>query len=76
MSVTTPRILVLGSTGLMGREVVRSLNERGVTPRVLVRDPSRLRPTDQVDLRVDLGHRLAAAPVSRQYVLPIHAGSR
>ncbi|KRE42771.1 hypothetical protein ASG74_10365 [Knoellia sp. Soil729] len=34
----------------MGREVVRSLNQRGVTPRVLVRDPSRLRPTDQVEI--------------------------
>ncbi|CAN7242878.1 SDR family oxidoreductase [Knoellia sp. LjRoot47] len=45
-----PTILVLGSTGLMGREVVRSLNERGVTPRVLVRDPARLRPTDQVEV--------------------------
>ena len=45
-----PTILVLGSTGLMGREVVRSLNERGVTPRVLVRDPGRLRPTDQVEI--------------------------
>ncbi|KGN41192.1 SDR family oxidoreductase [Knoellia aerolata] len=50
--MSVPTILVLGSTGLMGREVVRSLNERGVTPRVLVRDPGRLRPTDQVDLRV------------------------
>ena len=49
---TTPTILVLGATGLMGREVVRSLNERGVTPRVLVRDPARLRPTDVVDVRV------------------------
>ena len=47
---TRPTILVLGSTGLMGREVVRSLNERGVTPRVLVREPSRLRPTDQVEI--------------------------
>jgi len=45
-----PTILVLGSTGLMGREVVRSLNARGITPRVLVRDPSRLRPTDQVEI--------------------------
>ncbi|MDT0212486.1 NAD(P)H-binding protein [Rothia sp. ARF10] len=45
-----PTILVLGSTGLMGREVVRSLNERGVTPRVLVRNPSRLRPTDKVEV--------------------------
>ncbi|WP_404386498.1 NAD(P)H-binding protein [Knoellia locipacati] len=50
--MSSPTILVLGSTGLMGREVVRGLNERGVTPRVLVRDPSRLRPTDQVDLRI------------------------
>lgn len=48
--MSTPTILVLGSTGLMVREVVRSLNERGVTPRVLVRDPSRLRPTDRVEI--------------------------
>jgi len=48
--MSTSTILVLGSTGLMGREVVRSLNERGVTPRVLVRDPGRLRPTDQVEV--------------------------
>ncbi|MFW5473053.1 SDR family oxidoreductase [Knoellia sp. CPCC 206450] len=48
--MSTPTILVLGSTGLMGREVIRSLNERGVTPRVLVRDPSRLRPTDEVEV--------------------------
>ena len=47
---TQPTILALGSTGLMGREVVRSLNERGVTPRVLVRDPGRLRPTDRVEV--------------------------
>ena len=47
-----PTILVLGSTGLMGREVLRALNERGVTPRVLVRDPARLRPTDVADVRV------------------------
>ncbi|GGB91287.1 hypothetical protein N798_07475 [Knoellia flava TL1] len=45
-----PTILVLGSTGLMGREVVRSLNGRGVSPRVLVRDPGRLRPTDRVEI--------------------------
>lgn len=49
---TTPRILVLGSTGLMGREVLRVLNERGVTPRVLVRDPARLRTTDVADVRI------------------------
>jgi uncharacterized protein YbjT (DUF2867 family) len=51
-TATSPRILVLGSTGLMGREVLRALNERGVTPRVLVRDPARLRPSDVADVRV------------------------
>ncbi|WP_377644464.1 SDR family oxidoreductase [Oryzobacter terrae] len=47
-----PTILVLGATGLMGREVVRALRARGVQPRVLVRDPSRLASSDGLDVRV------------------------
>ena len=38
----SPSILVLGGTGLMGREVLGALRRRGVVPRVLVRDPARL----------------------------------
>ncbi|WP_392544554.1 SDR family oxidoreductase [Oryzobacter telluris] len=59
-----PTVLVLGSTGLMGREVVRALRARGVEPRVLVRDPARLASADGLDVRVgDLRDRdsLAAA---------------
>lgn len=47
-----PTVLVLGSTGLMGREVVAALGRRGVLPRVLVRDPSRLAHPDGLDVRV------------------------
>ena len=32
----SPRILVLGGTGLMGREVLGALRRRGATARVLV----------------------------------------
>ena len=46
------RVLVLGSTGLMGREVLAALLRAGATPRVLVRDPARLATTDGVDVRV------------------------
>ncbi len=49
---STPRILVLGSTGLMGREVLAALRRRGATARVLVRDPARLTTTDGLDVRV------------------------
>ncbi len=49
---TTATVLVLGSTGLMGREVVAALGRRGVHPRVLVRDPSRLVDPDGLDVRV------------------------
>lgn len=47
-----PTVLVIGATGLMGREVVRSLRSRGVRPRVLVRDPARLATTEGLDVRV------------------------
>ena len=48
----TRRVLVLGSTGMMGREVLAALLRAGATPRVLVRDPARLETTEGVDVRV------------------------
>ena len=78
MSTTSPpspsdprprrRVLVIGSTGLVGREVVRALRERGAVPSVLVRDPSRLSSTEGVhvvvgDLRDPASVRLAVAGV-------------
>jgi uncharacterized protein YbjT (DUF2867 family) len=47
-----PSILVLGGTGLMGREVLGALRRRGVVPRVLVRDPARLTTLDGVEVHV------------------------
>ena len=47
-----PSILVLGGTGLMGREVLGALRRRGVVPRVLVRDPGRLTTPDGVEVHV------------------------
>ena len=47
-----PSILVLGGTGLMGREVLGALRRRGVVPRVLVRDPARLATPDGVEVHV------------------------
>ena len=47
-----PSILVLGGTGLMGREVLAALRRRGARARVLVRDPARLATTDGVDVHV------------------------
>jgi uncharacterized protein YbjT (DUF2867 family) len=49
---TTRRILVLGSTGMMGREVLSALVRRGAHPRVLVRDPARLTTSEGVDVHV------------------------
>jgi uncharacterized protein YbjT (DUF2867 family) len=48
----TASILVLGGTGLMGREVLAALRRRGVVPRVLVRDPARLTTLDGVEVHV------------------------
>lgn len=45
-------ILVLGSTGMMGREVLAALRRRGATARVLVRDPARLASSEGLDVRV------------------------
>jgi uncharacterized protein YbjT (DUF2867 family) len=47
-----PTILVLGGTGLMGREVLGALRRRGVVARVLVRDPGRLATRDGVEVHV------------------------
>ena len=47
-----PTILVLGGTGLMGREVLGALRRRGVVPRVLVRDPARLTTREGVEAHV------------------------
>ncbi|MFL6167411.1 MAG: SDR family oxidoreductase [Ornithinibacter sp.] len=47
-----PSILVLGGTGLMGREVLRALRRRGAPARVLVRDPARLATREGVEVHV------------------------
>ncbi len=47
-----PSILVLGGTGMMGREVLGALRRRGVVPRVLVRDPARLATREGVEVHV------------------------
>jgi uncharacterized protein YbjT (DUF2867 family) len=52
VTVPAPTILVLGGTGLMGREVLGALRRRGVPARALVRDPARLATTDGVDVVV------------------------
>jgi uncharacterized protein YbjT (DUF2867 family) len=49
---TTPSILVLGGTGLMGREVLGALRRRGAPARVLVREPARLQTLEGVDVVV------------------------
>jgi uncharacterized protein YbjT (DUF2867 family) len=48
----SPSILVLGGTGLMGREVLGALRRRGAHARVLVRDPARLASLEGVDVHV------------------------
>lgn len=45
-------ILVLGGTGLMGREVLGALRRRGAPARVLVRDPARLSTREGLDVRI------------------------
>jgi len=45
-------ILVLGGTGLMGREVLAALARMGRPARVLVRDPSRLADARGLDVRI------------------------
>ncbi|GAA4988072.1 NAD(P)H-binding protein [Pseudonocardia tropica] len=45
-------ILVLGGTGLVGREVLAALHRRGARARVLVRDPAGLATTDGLDIQI------------------------
>ncbi len=47
-----PTVLVLGATGFIGRALVQRLLADGVSLRALVRDPSRLAPS-QADAKVD-----------------------
>ncbi len=72
-----PQILVLGGTGLMGREVLGALRRRGVTARVLVRDPARLATLEGVevavgDLRDPASVRAAMAGVSTVFHISPH----
>ncbi len=52
MSGSDRTILVLGGTGLMGREVLGALRRRGADARVLVRDPAKLPYREGLDIRV------------------------
>lgn len=58
---SAPRVLVVGATGLVGREVVTALCARGLRPRVLLRAPDRasaLPPGAEVEVVVgDLDNR-------------------
>jgi uncharacterized protein YbjT (DUF2867 family) len=47
-----PTVLVLGATGLVGREVLAALRRRGASARVLVRDPARLADAGGLDVRL------------------------
>ena len=74
---TSPRILVLGGTGLMGREVLAALRRRGATARVLVRDPARLATPEGVevvvgDLRDPASVRAAMVGVSTVFHISPH----
>lgn len=74
---TTPSILVLGGTGLMGREVLAALRRRGAGARVLVRDPSRLATLDGLevvegDLRDPASVRAAMAGVDVVFHISPH----
>ncbi len=73
----SPRILVLGGTGLMGREVLGALRRRGVTARVLVRDPARLTTLEGVevvvgDLRDPASVRAAMEGISTVFHISPH----
>lgn len=74
---SAPSILVLGGTGLMGREVLRALRRRGAPVRALVRDPSRLATTEGVeavvgDLRDPTSLRAAMAGVDVVFHISPH----
>ena len=47
--MSSPRFLVVGSTGTVGAEVVRALVDRGAGVRTLVRAPGRARTSDGVE---------------------------
>ena len=73
----SPRILVLGGTGLMGREVLGALRRRGATARVLVRDPARLTTLEGVevvvgDLRDPASVRAAMEGISTVFHISPH----
>jgi len=72
-----PTILVLGGTGLMGREVLAALRRRGATARVLVRDPARLFALEGVevvvgDLRNPASVRAAMSGISTVFHISPH----
>ena len=50
------RVLVAGSTGYLGRYVVRSLHARGHRVRALVRDPDRLGNAREAAHEIVVGH--------------------
>jgi dihydroflavonol-4-reductase len=58
-------ILVTGATGLVGNNVVRMLLDRGESVRVLVREQSDRRPTEDLDVEVILGDVRDAEAVKR-----------
>lgn len=73
------RILVTGGTGVIGLEVVRLLVDEGVSPRVLVRRPSRasqLRALDIEPVDGDLQSPAALARAVRGIDTIIHLGGR
>lgn len=73
------RILVTGGTGVIGLEVVRLLGDEGLTPRVLVRRPSRaalLRAQDVEPVYGDLQNPEAVARAVRGVDTVIHLGGR
>lgn len=51
-SSSTRTVLVLGGTGLMGREVLAALARRGAPARVMVRNPGKLVSRDGLDVRI------------------------
>jgi nucleoside-diphosphate-sugar epimerase len=73
------RVLVTGGTGVIGVEVVRLLVDEGVTPRVLVRRPSRaslLRALDIEPVYGDLQSAEAIARAVHGVDTVIHLGGR
>lgn len=73
------RILVTGGTGVIGLEVVRLLVDEGITPRVLVRRPSRsslLRALDIEPVYGDIQTPEAVARAVRGVDTVIHLGGR